>query len=66
MKPSRWILTSLVGTAVCLPLVSIATEDLVSMFSEMGVETGVDLGRLVEVMGADGRGEQTPLGAPDR
>lgn len=25
-----------------------------------------DLGRLVEVMGADGRGEQTPLGAPDR
>jgi murein DD-endopeptidase MepM/ murein hydrolase activator NlpD len=28
MKPSRWILTSLVGTAVCLPLVSIATEDL--------------------------------------
>jgi murein DD-endopeptidase MepM/ murein hydrolase activator NlpD len=28
MKPSRWILTSLVGTAVCLPFVSIATEDL--------------------------------------
>ena len=27
---------------------NIATEDLVSMFSEMGVETGVDLGRLVE------------------
>ncbi len=25
-----------------------------------------DLGRLVEVMGADGRGEQTPLGAPER
>lgn len=28
MKPSRWILTSLVGTSVCLPLVGIATEDL--------------------------------------
>jgi murein DD-endopeptidase MepM/ murein hydrolase activator NlpD len=28
MKPSRWIVTSLVGTSVCLPLVSIATEDL--------------------------------------
>jgi murein DD-endopeptidase MepM/ murein hydrolase activator NlpD len=28
MKPSRWILTSLVGTSVCLPLVGIATEAL--------------------------------------
>ena len=28
MKPSRWILTSLVGIAVCGPLVGIATEDL--------------------------------------
>ena len=28
MKPSRWILTSLVGTSVCLPLMGIATEDL--------------------------------------
>lgn len=31
---------------------NIATEDLVSMFSEMGVETGVDLGRLVEASAA--------------
>ncbi|MEB3255460.1 MAG: LysM domain-containing protein, partial [Synechococcaceae cyanobacterium] len=28
MKPSRWILASLVGTAACVPLVGIATEDL--------------------------------------
>ena len=31
---------------------NIATEDLVSMFSEMRVETGVDLGRLVEASAA--------------
>lgn len=31
---------------------NIATEDLVSMFSEMGVVTGVDLGRLVEASAA--------------
>ena len=31
---------------------NIATEDLVSMFCEMGVETGVDLGRLVEASAA--------------
>lgn len=33
MKPSRWILTSLVGTSVGLPLVGIATEDLGSSAS---------------------------------
>jgi murein DD-endopeptidase MepM/ murein hydrolase activator NlpD len=28
MKPSRWILSSLLGTSMCLPLVGIATEEL--------------------------------------
>jgi hydroxymethylglutaryl-CoA lyase len=39
---------------------NIATEDLVSMLHEMGIETGVDLGRLVEAA----RAAQEVLGRP--
>jgi len=39
---------------------NIATEDLVSMLEEMGVDTGVDLDRLVEAS----RAAQTSLGRP--
>jgi hydroxymethylglutaryl-CoA lyase len=39
---------------------NIATEDLVSMLHEMGIETGVDLGALVEAS----RGAQAVLGRP--
>ena len=39
---------------------NIATEDLVSMLHEMGIETGIDLGRLVEAA----RAAQDVLGRP--
>jgi hydroxymethylglutaryl-CoA lyase len=39
---------------------NIATEDLVSMLREMGIETGIDLGRLVEAA----RAAQDVLGRP--
>jgi hydroxymethylglutaryl-CoA lyase len=39
---------------------NIATEDLVSMLHEMGIETGIDLGRLVEAA----RAAQEVLGRP--
>jgi hydroxymethylglutaryl-CoA lyase len=39
---------------------NIATEDLVSMLHEMGIETGVDLGALIEAS----RAAQQVLGRP--
>ncbi|HEX2128954.1 MAG TPA: hydroxymethylglutaryl-CoA lyase [Solirubrobacterales bacterium] len=39
---------------------NISTEDLVSMLEEMGIETGIDLGRLIEAS----RAAQTVLGRP--
>jgi hydroxymethylglutaryl-CoA lyase len=42
---------------------NVATEDLVSMLHEMGVETGVDLGRLLEAAGAAREVLGRPLGS---
>jgi hydroxymethylglutaryl-CoA lyase len=42
---------------------NISTEDLVSMLREMGVETGIDLGRLVEASRAAQEALGRPLGA---
>jgi hydroxymethylglutaryl-CoA lyase len=42
---------------------NISTEDLVSMLAEMGIETGVDLGRLIEASGAAQELLGRPLGA---
>jgi hydroxymethylglutaryl-CoA lyase len=39
---------------------NIATEDLVSMLHEMGIDTGVDLGKLIEAS----RAAQEVLGRP--
>jgi hydroxymethylglutaryl-CoA lyase len=42
---------------------NISTEDLVSMLHEMGIETGVDLVRLIEASGAAQEVLGRPLGA---
>ena len=42
---------------------NVSTEDLVSMFEEMGVDTGVDLPRLIEASGAAQEVLGRPLGA---
>jgi hydroxymethylglutaryl-CoA lyase len=42
---------------------NVSSEDLISMFHEMGVETGVDLPRLLEASGAVQEVLGRPLGA---
>ena len=42
---------------------NVATEDLVSMFSEMGVDTGVDIDALIEASGAAQQVLGRPLGS---
>jgi hydroxymethylglutaryl-CoA lyase len=42
---------------------NVSTEDVVSMLHEMGIETGIDLGRLIEAAGAAQEALGRPLGA---